>query len=345
MHAAKNAKLLNKGYFPQLNAEKLTPHITNARILNAKEYVAGGYCHQNYSCAIVNRDTMEVIKPVAAHDFTLMNFLCFGHFLVGGASIRGIQLFDLKSDLKTELTDSSLSGSSSGGRSFSGSGRHMEIDKSIAYMLCILPDSSADGYVARFDFRDLQGSDLFESVKNLKIEKLYEGDYIQGFCLSKQFVYVIHNETIIRINKKSRSKSTFSPYEGKEASRIATSYQIAANDYYVYGCSEQYLVLMKLEGKSIKALAKANCPEVGSQFYRNMKLFTYKGVAFVGVCYEGHFGIVLYVHCKSRLMVACYYQDANETRDEPHSIMFDKKFGRLVVCKLGGRSAVLHLKL
>lgn len=91
----------------------------------------------------------------------------------------------------------------------------------------------------------------------------------------------------------------------------------------MYGSCEKNLVLMKLEGHSIKALAKAECSDARSYFNRNMKLFTYKRVSFVGVCQEMPYCIVLYANYKHRLFMVCYHKA--EANGRPISFNFDEK--------------------
>lgn len=346
MRAVKKANLVEQSLITPTSTDVLSPHITALRLLNTKEYVAGGCVQNGYACAILSRETTGVIRQVAANNATLHNFICYGNFVVGSDHASRISVFDLNSGNKVQLPDCFLSTSHTGAQIGFNCGRHMETDDSIGYVLCTYEYLSvANSFLMRFDFRDFKESKFDESVSTLEREKLYESAKLDGFCLSKRFVYVIDNQKIVRINKKTKVKSVFSSHTGKEASLIPTVYQIAANDHFVYGCSQKYLVLIKLLGDSIRALAKADCPKVGSDFYRCVKMFTYKGVTYISVGYESPFGISLYVHYHHRLFTACSFQDSKETTNRCLSFTVDERHGRLIVCKEHGKSTILRLAI
>lgn len=343
--AVKNAKLVKIGQFPLEDTNKISPHLTNVRILNAKEYVTGGCSFAGHSCAILNRETTEFIRKVAADSDFLHNFLCYGQFIIGNDNGDKIHVFDMNSESKVQLPGHFQSSLSSGYGFGLNCGVNMEIDESVGYLLCTKEKSSKNNFLMRFDFKHLQELDFEQSVQNLKTENLFESLGIKGFCLSKKFVYVIDSKTIVRIKKKSRFRTVFRTHGGREASLISRVRQIVANDQYVYGCTVDYLVLIRLEGQSIKALAKADCPEVECKYLRSMNLFTYKGVTFVGVCYEKPFSIALYVHYGNRLFRTCHFNQANEASDQPMSLTFDEQYGRLIICKEFKKSLILQLQL
>lgn len=217
MRALKRARLERQGQFPLSSAELLSPTLSVVRILNPGIYVVGACSPRDYICTILNRKTTEIVRPVESYPGLIYNFLCYGCFIVSAEGPGQITVFDLISNTSSKLTNPIVSIDHFSGYPELNPGKNMEIDKSVGYMLCAKDHSSPLNFLVRFNFRNIDPADILEkSASILKLQVLYEGKKIGGFCLSNKSIYIAHDKKIIVINKKSKKQAVYnSMKEGK----------------------------------------------------------------------------------------------------------------------------------
>ena len=332
----RHAKLTVNDSFIVDTSSIVTHHITAIRVLDNTSYVVGGVSHVRNCCAIVDRQTLQAKRVVACCQKSLHNFVCFGDVMVGGLNTGDIPVFDIFSDRRNTLEGYKIANSYGGAHIGFNCGRHMAIDKSIAYILTKKMDNNNDALI-RLDLKDIDVSHLDTSVKNLKVTSIFTGNSARGFCLSDRYVFALYDVGIIRYCKKSLKSKHFST---ESLPKNIDIHQIAANDFQVFACSGKDLCLLSLKTPSLKILDKAEATKFTSIFYRSVQTHTYKGLHFISVLNENPGGVALFVSYRNKLSVAC---EVGDQTDRPLSLTFDEKYGRLIIGKEHRKSLMFTL--
>lgn len=301
-------KLLDAVRFPECSEDvefrSLTSHLTTVRQLDKDTYLTGGCEQRFYSAAVVDANTLKIIRPVIQQIGSLYNFVTYKGVVLVAINGRVLVLTGLDTPLEHRLSihDYTLN-SSAPGSSGVNCGRNMILDKGKAYLTCKRKQSEALCYLVRLDLGSLDPANLSDSRDRLNLIEIAEVPSKSSLHMGETFIFVVSNGKIMRINKKTLKVSELeSPLE--ESPALRGGLVAVGTDQYAFVAQKNIMYLLRIEKSKVKKVDEINTEKFTTYCTRMLIPGKFKTISFVARLIEsGASALAIYAALMDRMFL------------------------------------------
>lgn len=272
---------------------ELIINLRKVQKLNKNCYLAVGCFYTGYMAAVIDANSLEIMRPAIQHSFLLNNFVAYRKLIL--VALSDCTLFVTGLDTLPEerllIEDYTLNPSSPGSAGVNYS-RNMVIDRSKVYMTCLKKNSDGRCYLVRVNMGSLNLARLKDSRERLDLIELFEVSKESSLHASESNIFVVEGKKITRVNKKSlKITELISPIEG---GKFYNSLVAVGTDKYAFVAKASKMFLLRIYRSIVKKVDEVDAAKFDKCYTRMLVPGRFKSVSFVARLFEWSTHLAIY---------------------------------------------------